>query len=99
MDILAHAEIMRKLGTGEYKDTSLTEALITLSDDYAAQMAALENITAANNQLVIENAEFRRQNTELFQRVGEQIKTSEPEPETKSTVTIDDIINEKGEWV
>lgn len=76
-----------------------SEALTTLSDDYAETLRTSETLTTQNQTLSNDFERLRQVNAKLFLRVGEHTEHKEKTAH-KTEVTklpFDDLFNEKGE--
>lgn len=90
-----------KATAGEQSGALIADDLVTLMNDYSVILLQTEDLTNQVNLLTQEKSDLITANGKLFQKVG--FEKAEELPDDKKSeeeiISVDDIINEKGEMI
>lgn len=90
-----------KATAGEQSGALIADDLVTLMNDYSGILLQTEDLTNQVNLLTQEKSDLITANGKLFQKVG--FEKAEELPDDKKSedeiISVDDIINEKGEMI
>ena len=99
--MLTKEELMSKLtDIGTLENDAERRAIITeITNDLTSVYDANETLTASNAKYEADNKKLQEYNMQLFLKVGNQTKKEEKimEPEVKTKLKYEDLLNEKGE--
>lgn len=91
----AHAQVLASILEGSADRATTSEAVTTLSEDYAAALADSSVLGAKVAALETENARLIDQNMKLFLKVG-SVPPPEPEQKDEPNLTFENLFDADG---